>query len=1045
MKKYIPAGTSYCLLPLFLILTGIFMFHSVAEAQYFGQNKMRYKKLDFNVYETPHFRLHYYLENDSMVQWFAKESEVWYELHQQVFRDTFSRKNPIILYNNSPEFQQTTTIQGEIGVGTGGVTEAFKTRVVMPIAQTNHQTRHVLGHELVHAFQYRVLIEGGDSTRLENIGNIPLWMVEGMAEYFSIGKKDAFTAMWMRDAFMSNDLPSLRAMTENMSRYFPYRFGQAFWSYVGSTYGDTVIMPLFQATAMYGYEYAVRRVFGYDSETLSNLWRNSMIHAYRNIPIDTAKAPFGRQIINSENGGRMNVAPAVSPDGNYLAFLSEKDLFSIDLFLADARTGRVIRKLASRLTNSDIDEFSFIESAGTFSPDSRKFAFSVFSKGKSKLMIVDVQNGRSLALEEMGDITEFTNITWSPDGEHVAFSGLSNGHSDLYLFNLNTKELTQLTNDIYSDVQPSFSWDGRQLVFSTDRVSLQSNSRGVEIPLNIAIMDLETRQIENINVFAGANNLNPQFSPDNSQVYFLSNSDGFRNMFRYTLSSGKVERMTEYFTGISGITEYSPALSLSAEGDVIYSYYRSNAYTIYNARHDEFEPVEVDPFTVNFDAAILPPPVDLGVDVVNANLSNFNLFRRIDNSQIQSVPYRPGFKLDYLANSGVGMSVGSRYGAGISSGIQGMFSDILGHNQIFAALAVNGEIYDFGGQVAYINQKSRINWGGAVSHIPYMSGFSTLNYRDVGNGQEPIVDTYMIRTFQQQAEVFGAYPFSRNHRFELGGAIARYSYRVDRWWQSYYYGYGGRERIPNDEASQLGFGNLNAFTIQQTSASFIGDNAVFGIAAPLQGFRYRIGAEKYFGDYDFMAYTVDLRKYNRYKPVTLAARAYTYMRAGENENALYPMFLGYPYLIRGYESAGLRNASNGLTLQKLMGSKVAIFNFEVRLPFTGPEKLAVFKSGMLFTDLNFFFDAGLAWSSNSTIKLSGGIDQIGWEDLLDPNGNVVGQVPIYEDVQIPVYSAGVSLRLNLFGAMILEPYYAIPFQRSDVKFGTFGLNFAPGW
>lgn len=1025
-----------------LILCGVFFANSL-HAQYFGQSKMRYKKLDFKVYETPHFRLHYYLDNDSMIRWFAKESEVWYELHQQVFQDTFLKKNPLILYNNSPEFQQTSTIQGEIGVGTGGVTEAFKNRVVMPIAQINHQTRHVLGHELVHAFQYRVLLEGGgDTLRLENINNIPLWMVEGMAEYFSIGKKDAFTAMWMRDAYLNNDLPTLRDMTENMNQYFPYRYGQAFWAYVGSTYGDTVIMPLFKQTAMYGYEIAIRRVFGYDAQTLSNLWRNSLIQAYKNIPIDTTKAPIGRQIINSKNAGRMNVSPAISPDGNYVAFLSERDLFSIDLFLADAKTGKVIRKLASRLTNSDIDEFSFLESAGTFSPDSRKFAFSVFSKGKSKLMIVDVLNGKTLSVEEMGDISEFTNITWGPDGKHVAFSGLHNGHSDIYLYNLESKVLTQLTNDWYSDFQPSFSHDGKKIVFSTDRVALLGNPRGVEIPMNLAVIDLETREIKNFNVFEGANNLNPLFSTDDSQIYFLSNSDGFRNMYRYTIATGKVERMTQYFTGISGITEYSPALSVSTQNDIVYSYYRNNAYIIYNAKADEFESVEVDPYTVNFEAAYLPPPHNLGVDVVNANLSNFTRFRRIDGSQIVEAAYKPGFRLDYLANSGVGMSVGSRYGAGISSGIQGMFSDILGHNQIFAAVNVNGEIYDFGGQVAYINQQSRINWGGAVSHIPYVSGFSMYDVRDIGTGMvEPVLDTYMIRTFQQQIEGFGSYPFTRNHRFEVGAALSRYSYRVDRWWQSYYSGYTGRDRIPNDLAQELGFGNMNAFTVQQINTAIVGDNAVFGITSPLQGFRYRIGLEQYFGDYNFTAYTLDLRKYNRYKPITLAARAYTYIRAGKHENALYPMFLGYPYLIRGYESSGLRSNVGGLNLQKLMGSRVAVFNFEIRIPFTGPEKLTLFKSNMLFSDLNFFFDGGLAWDSNTTVKFKKNIEQIGWQTI-DNEGN---QVPVYEDIHIPVYSAGISLRVNIFGAMILEPYYAIPFQRKDINFGTFGLNFTPGW
>jgi len=311
-----------------------------AQAQYFGQNKMRYKKLDFKVYETPHFDLYYYMKNDSLIKALAQESEIWYDLHQQVFRDTFTNKNPLILYSNHPDFQQTTAIQGTIGVGTGGVTEAFKNRVVMPVMQVNSQTRHVLGHEMVHAFQYRAVI-GGDSTQLENIGNIPLWMVEGMAEYLSIGKKDAFTAMWMRDAYLNKDIPTLRALTES-NRYFPYRYGQAFWSYVGSTYGDTVIVPLFKATAKYGYQMAIQQVFGYNEATLSNLWRTAIENTYKPMLTDTAQVPVGRVIIDRNNAGNTNVSPTVSPDGKYVAFLSEKDLFSIDLFLADAQTGNII-------------------------------------------------------------------------------------------------------------------------------------------------------------------------------------------------------------------------------------------------------------------------------------------------------------------------------------------------------------------------------------------------------------------------------------------------------------------------------------------------------------------------------------------------------------------------------------------------------------------------------------------------------------------------------------------------------------------------------
>src|SRR5690606_33943197 len=280
------------------------------------------------------------------------------------------------------------------------------------VMQINSQTRHVLGHEMVHAFQYHSLI-GGDSTQLENIGNLPLWMVEGMAEYLSVGKEDAFTAMWMRDAYLNKDIPSLRDLTES-NKYFPYRYGQAFWAYVGSTYGDTVIVPLFKATAKFGYQQAIQRVFGYNESTLSNLWKTAIENSYKSLLKDTAQVPIGKRIIDKNNAGNTNVSPADSPDGKYVACLSAKDVFGVDLFLAEAETGKIIRKLTSRISNSHIDEFSYIESAGSFSPDSRKFAYSVFSEGRNKLLVTDVSNGKTLLAEGMGEVGEFSNITWAP-------------------------------------------------------------------------------------------------------------------------------------------------------------------------------------------------------------------------------------------------------------------------------------------------------------------------------------------------------------------------------------------------------------------------------------------------------------------------------------------------------------------------------------------------------------------------------------------------------------------------------------------------------
>lgn len=1050
---------------LFCII-GTLFFSLNAKAQYFGQNKVRYKNLKFKVYKTPHFEIYYYIKNDSTIKRFAQESELWYTIHQQVFRDTFRKPNPIILYADHPDFQQTTAIDGEIGVGTGGVTEGLKNRVVMPIMETNQTTRHVIGHELVHAFQYHALL-GRDSAMYGNINNLPLWMIEGMAEYLSIGKKDAYTAMWIRDAYLNKNIPTIRDLTET-NKFFPYRYGEAFWSFIGSTYGDTVIVPFFKNTARFGLEYGIKRTFGYDDKTLSNLWKNSIESAYKPLLKDTVQKPVGKRVIDNKNSGELNVAPAISPDGKYLAFLSEKGLFTIDLYLADAHSGKILKKLTSKVSNTHIDEFNFIESAGAWSPDSKRFAFSVFSHGRNRMLTVDIPTGSVSADISMGKAEQFGNLSWSPNGNDVVFQGMSDGQGDLYMYSFDTKKVRQLTNDKYSDYQPSFSRDGKKVIFASDRTTYDQ-SLSQDITFNLAELDISTGKITDIKIFNGANNLDPEYSADGKQIYFLSNRDGFRNMYRYTLSDGKVEQMTDLFTGICGITEFSPAISISNNDDIVYSYYNAQKYFLYNAKASDFTAKTVESQALNFDAAMLPPFRSVGVDLINSNLNNYLAYKKIPTDSIKSVPYKPMFKLDYLASSGVGASV-SQFGAGLSSGVQGVFSDILGRNLIYAGADVNGQIYDFGGQFIYINQQKRWNFGFGLSHIPYQfANYSIVSSTYKINSTTTIPafqQRYdIIRIFQDQANVFTSYPLSKITRIEFGTGISHYGYRVDRY--STYYDTSGNvlssyqhQHIANSDynkdVTNGGF-QLNPFTIYQVNTAFVGDNSFFGIASPLTGFRYRLQAEYDFGSFHFFAPTIDLRKYVRVAPVTFAARLYAYGRFG-GVDGLYPLYVGYPFYIRGYEAQTFYNnnnktPTNGFTVDQLSGDRIAVANFEVRLPFTGPEKLSQIKSKFLFTELNLFFDAGLAWNKGDQIKFQSSPDLTGYtpaldsngKPLLDKNGNPILN-PVYNANQrVPALSAGISLRVNIFGYFVLEPYLAVPFNRTDISKPVFGLGFTPGW
>jgi hypothetical protein len=380
-----------------------------------------------------------------------------------------AQHNPIILYNSHAEFQQTNAIYGDIGIGTGGVTEGFKNRVVLPFSMINQQTQQVLGHELVHAFQYHRLING-DSTSLESLANLPLWMVEGMAEYVSLGRVDTYTSMWMRDAVVNNDVPNVKKLSTY--KYFPYRYGQAFWAFFSGTYGDDVIEPLYENTAKYGLETALNITLGTTVEELGAEFTESLRTYYTPFLRDKKENTIGKKIISDDNAGQLNVSPVISPDGKYVIFLSDKNLFSTDLYLADAKTGKIIRKINSFLNNGSVDDYSFLESSGSWSPDSKQFVFVAYVKGRNVLLIKDPKTGSTKDQVKIPQVDGIAHPNWSPDGKEIVFSGMKEGQTDLYIYNIKSKKTRQLTNDLYSEVYPDYSPDGHYLIFSSDRLTL---------------------------------------------------------------------------------------------------------------------------------------------------------------------------------------------------------------------------------------------------------------------------------------------------------------------------------------------------------------------------------------------------------------------------------------------------------------------------------------------------------------------------------------------------------------------------------------------
>ena len=1016
-------------------LTGFFLLFIItlsASAQYFGRNKVQYESFDYKILKTKHFDIYYYKESDPTINDIGQMAEMWYDRLSDIFDHQLITRNPIVIYASHTDFQQTDIISGLIGEGTGGFTEAMRNRVVLPLTESYTSTNHVLGHELVHAFQYDIL-RSRDSVNLRSSMNMPLWFIEGLAEYLSIGPYEPHSAMWLRDGIIHDDVPTLREMSRDMT-YFPYRYGHAFWTYITGKYGDDIIGRLYLEAAKYGYDEAILRLTGKREKEFSKDWQQSIKEFYAGVVINKSPVDkIGKLLINEKTGGNMNIAPSISPDGRFLVFLTEKEVFTMDLFLADANTGKILKKVSTSRSSTHLNSMMFLESAGSWSPDSRKLAYVVFDAGKNEIHIMDVEKRKVIDEIELPEMGSILNPAWSPDGQYIVFTGMNGGITDLYLLELSSKSLTRLTNDKHTDLQPAWSPDSRKIAFVTDRGPQTTFERFAFSPLSLAVYSFEDSSMKVLPIFQSAKHINPQFNRDGLGLYFISDVSGISNVYYYDLINKTIQRFTDVSTGITGITQTSPAMTYAVQADVmVYSVFEDKGYNIY--RHEDLSSlvtVDKDDFQARNIAGRMPPTERAPRQIVDQYTGN-PAKTVADASSFREGEYKPKLRLEQLSNIGVGVGT-NQFGGALAGGANLWFTDMMNEHVLVTALQASGSFKDLGGIAAYYNQRKRFIWGGSVGHIPYSTfavgaaAFDSVNVDGTTYYNALVVQQQILRTFDDQVSVEGIYPFTQSHRAEFSLGYSHISYDAEIF-QSVLVG----NFVVADEVFDVDA--PDPLNLAMFSAAFVGDKSFFGFTAPLKGKRYRLEAGTTFGSLNFMTFLADYRQYFRASPFTFAIRAMHYGRYFNDaeDPRLYPLFIGYDYLVRGYnissftaeECAHVTNGTDCAEIDRLIGTKMAIANFEIRLPLLGHERLSLIRSRVLPVDFNLFADGGLAWTDDSDPEI-----------IFEENS----------DKRIPVFSTGASLRINLFGYIVGEVYYAYPFQRPFRDTGVFGVSLSPGW
>jgi Tol biopolymer transport system component len=959
-----------------------------AQEETFGKNKVQYKDFDWRYIQSPNFDLYYYGGEYDLAKFAVTELESAYVIVSKELDYRLKGRVPVLVYNAPNEFQQTNVIPDLLPEAVGGFTESLKNRVVVPFDGSMEDFRHVLHHELTHAVIYDMVYGNifGSLISRQYLFRLPLWFAEGYAEYSSRRGWDYFADMVVRDATIQGYLVPL----DYVGGFLAYKEGQAALKFLAETYGEEKIPDILnKGKRSLSLSKAMKSSIGLTSEEFWEKFTKYLKKVYwPEIAVRSEPAEIAKRLTDHEkDGSYFNEKPAFSPEGDKIAIFSDRSDYT-EIYLISAIDGKVIDRLVKGERSGDLESLHSYVSGMSWSPDGKYLVFVAKSSGADALIIYDVQKKR-IAQRIKQDFGVIVSPAWGKNNQ-IAFSGLKNGKSDLYIVNPETKELRQLTNDVYDETDPAFNVEGTKIAFSSDRPLSGERTEGFRFgTYNIFILDIATGYTEVVTRQNGICRY-PSWSPDGNKLCFTSNLNGIDNLY-----IGNVDSTAEFFPITNVLTGVSSP-SWSPKGDQIaFSAFFKGGFDVYllkeirpvtengapltatkfakgemtaelaavsdstdttqSTRPDEKDAQKEDEFP---DYVFTPPPSEHSHSVLGdfdstksetepAGDGRDTMYTKLPTGEFAVKKYKAKFSPDYVSG---GLSYDAFYGLRGQSFI--VVSDFLGNHQFYVSTDLVNSLGQTDLQLFYLNNTYRCDFGVGIFH--------NKNYFI-----DPSDRLFSDRTYGALASL--SYPFSMYRRLQIDLA----QIYIDR---TYY-------DAPFNNSSN------DATSVQ---LSLINDTVLWGMTGPLNGDRWKISLERALpfanSSKEYFASEFDYRRYWHIKGAySVALRAAGGASFGANRKTYYlggtTNYIGSTqtsdetYTVESFYFSKIITPLRGYDYFEFQGSKYGVMNLEFRYPFIDYFAMS-FPLPLMISQLSgaFFYDLGAAWTRNSDFKGVSAVD-----------------------------------------------------------------------
>jgi len=727
---------------------------------YYGKNRVKYDKFEWHIYTTDHFEIYYYPELEEHLERVASYAESAYQQISADLRHELPFIVPLIVFKTHSEFEQQNLIPGASPEGVGAFAEPQRNRIVLPIDEPPDGLYRLIMHELTHIFEFDII----PRSIIRN--TVPLWVDEGLSDFLA-GVWRPLDLMEVRDVALADIVPSMTQFDQYggfASGRVVYNLGHAVFEFIEERWGREGIRQFLFAlrrNAIGGGEDPYEEALGLPAQDFDDAFKAYLDDRFDAFRDKERPADYGRDLAPDPLQSRYPVVYSVeaSPTGEIVAAMAvdRKDR-EADIVLLSARTGEVIDNLTEGFNQNF--GFQYIPAPGSrwitvpwmsWSPSGDHMAYMVRKQKHKALVIQNIVTKEIEDLIDLDMVDEPESPDFSTDGRKVVFSALNRAVGNIYEIDLDTYEVTNLTNNEFADYAPFYSPDGSFIVHMS-RVS--GNNK-------LFRLDLETGERTQL-TFGTHDEAGGQFLDDRTIVFASTAVDPTQpiepetardgeifNIWTLDLVNGELQQLTDNATAVVNPVVLAPDRDSDNMRIGFITYYKAE----YGLHTIELGQPLYTAQTSDFGTA--GPTIDFQAPLTHTiNLDNSRRKGRFENMYLES---RPAFGVG-LTNSG-----------DVLGSTQITLADILGDQQFSAYIYSISQYRTYGG--SYANLSGRFQYAiqgssseqfffGYLPNTMFSSAFGFLSRDDA------------IATRRTQGgNMVGIYPFDRFRRLELTAGI----------------------------------------------------------------------------------------------------------------------------------------------------------------------------------------------------------------------------------------------------------------------------------